>query len=358
MVDTLELAVALCDDIVEASAHAPVAAWHWGPALFGFALGELERHLGEPRYRDWLTRYADHYLEHTPPVHSADTVAPALVTFHLQQATGDARYAALTDRVVDYIEHAPRLVGDAVNHLGTSGWGRVYPKSIWVDSLMMFSVFPARYGATTGRRELVDIAARQPRQYADLMFDPAEHLWYHSWWKKSWHTAEGPFPGKGLYWARGNGWVVAALPMILDAIGAGHPEAPRIRELLAQTSSAMMACERPDRTWNTLLHGRRRNYRELSTTALVAGGWLHAARQGYLDEAYLARGRASLQAVARTLRKDRDGRWELPEISGPTVPVPVVPQLGYEIIRTSANQPYGVAAFVLAAINDDRLRQV
>lgn len=360
MLNPLELVVELCDDITDASLDEPVGRWHWGPALFGFGLGELEQHLDEARYRDWLLRYGEHYLEYPPTIHSADTVAPGLITRYLAKVTTDKRYDALTDRVVDYIKYAPRLVGDAVSHLGRSGWGHIYPKSIWVDSLMMVGVFSARHGRETGDRNLLDIAACQPRQYADLMFDSHHHLWYHSWWAPTLLWKGGPYPGacgKGVFWARGNGWVVAALPMILDAIGKDHPNTERTIEILQATSAALRHVQRPDGTFETLLDplSRGRNaYRELSATALVASGWLHACRKGYVDEAYLLPARRALHAVTASLKKV-NGRWQMPEISGPTVPVPGLPRLGYQIIRTGANYPYGVAAFILAAINHDLL---
>jgi len=352
----LKVAVALCDDIVEHSVAEPVMPWMWGPALLGFALTLLDDHPGDSRYEEFLLRFADHHLALPPRIDYSDHVAPALITWKLQQA-GFERFAPLTDRAVDYIRTAPRAVDDAVNHLGNSHWNWIYPRSIWVDSLMMFSVFPSMYGRAERKPELVDFAARQPRLYAQRLLDSKTNLWHHSYWVK----ARRPYPP--VFWGRGNGWVVAALPMILDQLPLEHPERPGILALLAGTSDALLNLQRGDGTWPTILADKRRasssgqGYRELSATALISAGWLHAIREGYLPNSYREPAESALAAVSSAVCRHH-GRLVLPEVSGPTIPVPGFPRLGYLWTPTGLNHPWGVAAFVMAAINGDRLNRL
>lgn len=351
----LELAARLADDVcADHLGRGFVWPWHWGPALFGFAVALLDERLrpsaaASLAHEPWLRAYCDHYLAHPPRVDQSDLAAPGLVTNELSRLTGDTAYAALTDLVVAYIRDEPRLVGDATNHLGPSLIGRLYPRSVWVDSLMMFGVFTARYARDTGDADLLDVAARQPEAYARLMQDPATGLWSHAWWRRTGRA----FPAPGTFWGRGNGWVVAALPMILEAIG-DHPRADAIAAILRGTSAALAGLQRADGTWTTLLT-EPSSYRELSVTALVAAGWLHAHRLGVLDQAYADRARAALAAVTGALREGPRG-LELPEVSGPTIPVPLLPRLGYRWTPRGTNFSYGMAAFVLAAVRDDELR--
>lgn len=348
MKSPLHLAVELCDDRVEEAAGRPVPAWHWGPALFGYSLTELENALAQPRYDAWLRRYCDHYVRHSPKVDQSDTAAPGLITYPMWQRTGDAGYHALTEMVVAYVRSEPRDVGGVTNHLGHSAIGRLYPRSAWVDSLMMAGVFPAWYGREQQDPELIDLAAAQPAAFADLLFHPHDHLWSHSWWQRTGRR----YPGRGIYWARGNAWVVAALPRILEHIGP-HPQRQRIVELWQQTSDRLLALQRPDGTWDTLLGSRRRTYRELSATALIAAGWFHGRRLGIASGRHADAARLALRAVVASLELV-DGRWMMPEISGPTIPLPVAPALGYRLVPRGVNHPYGVAALVLAAIGDAR----
>lgn len=344
----LQLAVELCDDRAAQASTQAVPAWHWGPALYGFSLTELETALGERRYDTWLRRYCDHYARHIPQVDQSDTAAPGLITYPMWQRTGDARYHALTEMVVDYVRTEPRDVGGVVNHLGHSRIGKLYPRSAWVDSLMMAGVFPAWYGREQGDSDLIDLAACQPGAFAELLFHPTDQLWSHSWWQRT----GSRYPKRGIYWARGNGWVIAALPMILEHIGP-HPQRQRIVELWQQTSDRLLQLQRPDGTWDTLLASRRRSYRELSATALIAAGWFHGRRLGIASGRQVDAARNALHAVVASLELT-DGRWVLPEISGPTIPLPVAPGLGYRLVPRGVNHPYGIAALVLAAIGDAR----
>ncbi|MGD7705320.1 glycoside hydrolase family 88 protein [Microlunatus sp. Y2014] len=341
---SLSRAVMLADAITsDQLARGTVLSWHWGPALLGEALTRLEDHLGEQRYDTWLRRWADHHLAAGPAVDQSDTAAPGLITLALWSRPGGDAYVPLTEAVAHYVRSEPRLTGELCNHLGHSLIGRFYPRSVWVDSLMMFGVFPARYGVATGDAAMIDIAAGQPEAAAALM-QHDNGLWAHAWWAKAGHA----YPGSSICWARGNGWVIAALPMITAELSADHPRRAGIVDVLTRTSDALVDLQRADGTWATLLAGG--GYRELSATALIAAGWYDAVAQELLPDSYVPRADRALAAVTAAVRPDA-----MPEISGPTIPLPLLPELGYRVIPRGDNHPYGVAAFLWAAINRDRL---
>ncbi|MDO5494884.1 MAG: glycoside hydrolase family 88 protein, partial [bacterium] len=217
----LEKVTALADAVVGRQLEQPVAKWMWGPALQGWAFALLQERVGERRYEAWIERFCGHYLRERPAVHSSDTVAPALVTYELERQ-GDARFAPLTEAAVGYLRALPRLEHGAADHLGTSGYARWYPDSAWIDSIMMLGVLASRWGADHGDREVLGRAAAMPGAYARLLKDQGSGLWAHSWW------FPGPFGSRdsggrrfprGVAWARGNAWVVAALPLVWESLG-------------------------------------------------------------------------------------------------------------------------------------------
>ena len=341
----VEKVICLCRD---AAAARPPSRWMWGDALFGFALSQWDCVNGTDEFTAALCAYCDHYVKHPPAVDYADRAAPALITYAMQKKTGSASYGALTDRVLHYIRHSPRVLGDAVNHLGHSFEGRFYPKSIWVDSLMMFGLFPALYASENNDAELLDFAARQPRIYSGYMQDPECGLWYHSYWVK----AARHHPRNKVFWARGNGWVMAALPRMLDLVGEKHPEYPGMLHIFRETAQAVLTCENPDHSFSTLL--TQRSYREMSATALIASGLLHGARRGYLDPDITHRGLAIFHALAGAITRDRSGLY-LPEISAPTIPLQVFPELAYRLTPRGKNRSYGLASALFAATEARRL---
>ena len=327
----------------------PKMKWMWGEALLGYALDELDRANGKEDYTAFLCEYCDYWAKEDPTPDQSDTSAPGLITYAMYKRTGKPEYKRLTDKVLDYIRNEPRLYLDCLNHLGSSKKSRIYPKSVWIDSVMMFSVFTSLYAKETGDSELLDFAARQPKQYASMMMDKKENLWIHSYWVK----AKKAFPKGDLFWGRGNGWVIAGFPMIIDNIGMDHPEAKGIIELFVKTSEALLECVREDGTFGTLL--KYNSYRELSATALISAGWLHGIRCGYLDrERFLAPAVKAFEAVVKAMEQTEDGVY-MTEISGPTIPLPILPKLGYTAVPLGKNWSYGVAALIFAAIEYKKL---
>ncbi len=343
----LQPAIELADSITRQLK--PEMRWMWGEALLGYALSELDEYMELDNYDWFLKRYCDYWVKKQPRVDQADTSAPALITYAMQKKTADPGYRVLTDRVLDYIRHEPRVMDDAVNHLGNSPEGRFYPKSIWVDSLMMFSVFTARYAHENSDEELMEFASRQPRLYASYMRNEKTGLWSHSYWVKS----RRAYP-KNIFWGRGNGWVISALPMILNYLPEEHHERDGIIRILQSTSAALVKHQREDGYFDTILDGSRRTYRESSATALIAAGWFEGVRNGWLDESYAANADNAYQALSGDLIR-KGGEVYMSEISGPTIPLQLLPYAGYKFIPRGKNWSYGVAAFIFAAIAADKL---
>lgn len=200
-------------------------------------------------------------------------------------------------------------------------------------------------------RELLDFAARQPRIYAGYMQDSEKHLWYHSYWVKSGRA----YPGHGVFWGRGNGWVMAALPMILEQIGEDHAEAEVIRKLLQDTADALLPYQQKDGSFSTLIG--KKSYRELSATALIAAGLMHGVRSGWLvGEKYKSAGERAFHAVANSIVETQQNEWYLPEISAPTIPLQVFPEICYKLTPKGKNWSYGVAAAVFAALEYEKMK--
>ena len=325
----------------------PKMKWMWGEALLGYALDELDKARGTEKHTEFLKKFCSFWAKVDPTVDQSDTAAPGLITYAIYKRTKDPECKRLTDKVISYIKNEPRLYLDCLNHLGSSKKSRIYPKSVWIDSVMMFSVFTSLYARENSDSELIEFAARQPKQYASMMFSCESGLWSHSFWVKK----KKRYP-KNVFWGRGNGWVICAFPMILDNIGLNHNEASGIIDLFKKTSEALLPLMREDFTFTTLLD--RGGYRELSATALIAAGWLHGIRKGYLDERFLEPAVRAFYATVDAMEESEGGIF-MTEISGPTIPLPLFPKLGYTMVPRGKNHSYGVAALIFLAIEYKKL---
>ncbi len=320
--------------------------WMWGSGLLMHALGEMNAALGEDRYTDYIRRFADYHIGKGLRVDQSDTLAPTLATYYLQKRLDDPKYAAVTRRGLDYIRSSEKILDNMPNHLGHSLEGKFYPKSVWVDSIMMYGVFTSLYAKEQGEAWLMDFAKSQPELFAKYLQDPEDKLFVHSYWVRS----KRPYPPK-LYWGRGNGWVVGALPMLIDNLEDGS-ERNKAMQILREVSEALLKYQRSDGYFETLLNRPGTTKKESSATALISSGWLHGVRCGYLDEKFAAPALRGLQAVVDDLEY-RDGLISMGHISGPTIPLHVLPAFGYKLqytIQRSRDWSYGLAALFFAGI--------
>jgi len=337
----------LCLSLAETSD--PKMKWTWGEGLLGYALSLLDDYRGSNDFTSFLSSYCDYYVANQPEVSSSDSSAPGLITYSQWKKTKKAEYKALTDKVLDYIENEPRLLEGIPNHFGHNTFSHLYPLSIWVDSLMMFSVFPAIYASESGDEKLLKYAAGLPAIFSKYLQDPETGLWHHSYWTKE----KRPYPGKGIYWGRGNGWVMAALPMLLERLPDTDPAKAEIVAIFRKTAAGVLPCQKADGLFSTLL--RQKSYEETSCSALIASGFLAGIRLGYLPkETYLAPALRSFHAVMDKIRMNKKGQLEFAGISGPTIPLWPCPKLNYRLIGRKANWSYGVAALVFAGLEFDR----
>jgi len=324
--------------------------WMWGEALLMHALGLLNDHLGEDRYVGYIQAYADRHIAMGCRVDQSDTLAPTLATYYLQKKFPGQGYEKTTERGLDYIRNSKKIIGNMPNHLGHSLEGRLYPKSVWVDSIMMYGVFTSLYARERGEPWLMDFAKSQPALFRKYLQDPEDKLFVHSYWT----GMRRQYPRK-LYWGRGNGWVIAALPMLIGNLPDG-PERADCMVMFREVSEALARYQRPDGYFESVLNRPGTTDRESSATALIASGWLRGVREGYLDGRFAERADRALRAVVDDL-ETRDGRPSMDHISGPTIPMPLVPAFGYKAqykLQRSFDWSYGIAALIFAGLEYDK----
>lgn len=310
-------------------------AWDWGEGLFLYALARLSFE----RYQGYLEAYfAAHERRGLPDIDWSDKCAPGLAALELHERTGNAAAGFAARRVANYVRSAPAAAG-GINHFGRAWMSRLYPSSLWVDSLMMVNVFAARFGRARDDAELTALAARLPFAFARVLVDPKSRLFAHAYF-----VALRRRVPRGAHWLRGNGWALASLAATIEALDARHPDAPALRALLRTTALAIVPHQREDGFFGTLID-RHDTYPESSGTALVACGLFDGVRLGVLSTDLLQPAERAMRALVASL-ESTEGGASMPGISGPTMPYPA---LVYRMIPRFRDLPFGVAAFILAA---------
>ena len=326
--------------------------WMWGEALYTYALHLLDECLGEDRYLPFICDYLDAHISKGYRVDQSDTMAPGLAAFAAYQRTGNLRYKAVVDRVVDYLLTSERVLDYMPNHLGSSLEGKLYPRSVWVDSVMMYGVFSGWYGSAADDAAIYDFARRQPALFARYLQDPTDKLFYHCYWTRRQHR----YPRSRIYWGRGNGWVIAGLPLTIDNFAEGSEERCEAIRILTETSHALLPYQRADGFYETVFNRPGQTYIESSATALIASGWMQGVADGYLDPQFLEPGVRAFRAVVDSLEM-KDGLLSMPLISAPTIAIQLMPYLGYKFTPRGNDWTYGLAALFFAGLNYRKLLQ-
>lgn len=319
-------------------------SWSWGEGLLLYSLMKYDEYYKTDRYFNYVKRFHDYNYEKGIAIDSSDTVCPCLSSLELYKVTKDEKYKKITELGVDYINNSEKVLEGIPNHFGF-GKSSKYPKSIWVDSLVMFSIFTSEYALTFNDDAMMCYAASNPKVFKDhLMNDNG--LWHHSYWIDK----AIAYP-QNLFWGRGNGWVAFSYPVI----GQNCNIVAELKADYKKTIDAMIKCQGKDGSFKTLLN-RRESFKETSAATLFAAGIYRAIAIGMIDKSYLT---AADKAFNYTMKKLVITRKKtlLKGISKPTIPRDHRPYIWYMKMTNKPNFSYGVAAFVFACMFKDDLNK-
>jgi rhamnogalacturonyl hydrolase YesR len=214
----------------------------------------------------------------------------------------------------------------------------------WADALFMAPPTYFELTRATGDRRFAEFADREFRATTDFLLDPSENLYL----RDSRFLARRDSDGRRIFWLRGNGWVFAALPRILQALPPGDPLRGYYEDLFRRMAARLKTLQRPDGFWSpSLLAPVSSSSPESSGTGFLVYGMAWGVNAGVLPRKdYESAIRAGWAALNRAV--DANGK------------VGRVQQVGDspEDARETDTQFYGAGAFLMAAaaVHDLRWR--
>lgn len=119
----------------------------------------------------------------------------------------------------------------------------------WCDALYMCPPTLAKLAQATGDKKYTDALDRWYWDAFAYLYDPADGLFYRD--------KNFLFPKKGpkVFWSRGNGWVLAGLSRLIDALPADYPERTRYIALFQGLANRLVVLQPADGLWRSdLLH--------------------------------------------------------------------------------------------------------
>ena len=117
----------------------------------------------------------------------------------------------------------------------------------------------------------------------DLMYDNDDHLFFRD--AKYIYPNHKSKNGKKDFWARGNGWVFAALARVLQDLPKTHPHRSEYISIYNEMAEAIAKCQQNDGYWSrSMLDEEHASGPETSGTAFFVYGYLWGINNGILSE--------------------------------------------------------------------------
>ena len=324
---------------------APKLSWNWSEAILLYAMAKYSDDrlsMWQQELTQYLKQYHQYYLQNPPKIDWADRCPSALSGLLLAKQTGDRTGLANAHRVADFLHNSKRNAFGSLNHFGNDTFmARLFPASIWVDSLMMWALFAVQYGKDMNDQSLFDFGLEQMEIFYKYLYSKQTGLFYHAWNVDK----NTPYPKNNTFWLRGNGWVIAALIDMLDQLPPSDARYKPLAQKFQGLAHATLKYRLDNFLWDTLISMPGKGYSESSGSALIAYAYAKGARLKLLPAEFKHRALETYNALNARLINEKD-KSSLPEISWLTMPYgPLV----YKIIPRKKNMPYGIGAYLLLA---------
>ncbi|MEJ1973100.1 MAG: glycoside hydrolase family 88 protein [Lacunisphaera sp.] len=117
----------------------------------------------------------------------------------------------------------------------------------WCDALYMCPPTLAKLAQATGDKKYLEALDRWYWDAYAYLYDPEGALFYRD------KRYLFPKEGQKVFWSRGNGWVIAGLARLLDALPADYPLRPKYIALYQAMAAKLVAVQPADGLWRANL---------------------------------------------------------------------------------------------------------
>jgi rhamnogalacturonyl hydrolase YesR len=150
----------------------------------------------------------------------------------------------------------------------------------WADALFMAPPVLSRLAEATGDTTYLDFMSQQFWEASAPLYDSSHHLYY----RDERYVDRETEHGKDVFWARGNGWVLAGLARILQFLPPDHPSHGKFVNRFRDMATVVTQLQSNDGFWRTsLLDPTEYPAPESSGTGLFCYALAWGINEGYLN---------------------------------------------------------------------------
>lgn len=194
--------------------------WNYVDGCAIVAAVQLWEAEGQELYREYILRYADHFvaqngeiLSYSPEEFRLDDILPGRALLFAYRETKEERYRKAADRLLAQLEKQPRTASGNYWHK------RIYPNQVWLDGLYMAQPFRAEAAAAFGGGEAYQDICAQFAGVRERMRDPVSGLYYHGFDEsRSIFWADRNSGLSRNFWLRAIGWYLMGIVDTAEAM--------------------------------------------------------------------------------------------------------------------------------------------
>lgn len=150
----------------------------------------------------------------------------------------------------------------------------------WCDALFMSPPSYAKLAGYTGDGAYLKFMDKEYKATYDYLFDKKAGLFS----RDSRYFTQKAANGEKMFWSRGNGWVIAGIPLILREMPQDWPTRPFYENLLKELAKSLKKCQSEDGSWHaSLLDPADPPLKEMSGTLFITYGLIWGVNNGILD---------------------------------------------------------------------------
>jgi unsaturated rhamnogalacturonyl hydrolase len=292
----------------------------WARAAFYTGIMSAYRATGDKRYLQQAMLWANsrQWKLGDRPRH-ADDHAPGQTYLELYLLHKDPIDLAHTKATLDAVMMDPKP--------GREDWW-------WCDALFMAPPVLARLYTVTKDEKYLTFLHKMWWDTTDFLFDKTENLYYRD---KNYFDRRTT-TGKKVFWARGNGWVMAGTVRVLQHLPKNDQSRAKYIELLQKMAVAVSRVQAADGLWRpSLLDPQDAPVPETSSSGFFCFAMAWGINQGYLDrKTYLPLVKNAWRGLLGAVHPDGKLGWVQPIGAAPAT------------VTFDNNQEYGSGALLLA----------
>lgn len=211
----------------------------------------------------------------------------------------------------------------------------------WADALYMVMPTMTKLYKATGNTQYLDKLYEYFSFAKQLMYDPSTGLFFRD--GKYVYPKHKTPEGLKDFWARGNGWVFAALAKVLADLPKDNPHRAEYIEVYQRMAKKLTAYQQAEGYWTrSIIDPVYVPGRETSGTALFTFAYLWGVNNGYLDRTDYQKTIAQAWHYLTTIALQKDGTVGYVQPIGERADQN--PNVG-----PTTTADFGVGAFLLAA---------